>query len=213
MFRWLKSWASDRDHPYLVVEGYCLDNSIKLSKPVTTPGLGKVTLLSFCVNVAYSIPWGDEPIIHHVELWQPYAHTKEPLARCNVFSTRRGEAWHAESFAESVLRAAVQNDLAQANSRLRRIMLAKWRDNNPAAFNQSIADAFNNRNIARINELIARGGRGKVLVFAYAKSDGSTRDRKVTISSVSDNLLRATDVEDGTVKSFRLDRISNVRPT
>jgi hypothetical protein len=212
IFRWLKSFASGGGRRYLLIDGYHLDTSIKLSKPVTTPMQGKVTLLSFCVNIAYSIQGEDIPIIQHVDLWQPDARTNEPLARCNVFSTRRGEAWHAESFPGSVLRAAVQNDLAQENSRLRRIMLAKWRDNDPAAFHQSIAEALNNRNAARINELIARGGRGKALTFAYAKSDGSTRDRKVTLSSVSGNLLRATDLEDGTVKSFRLERISNVRP-
>lgn len=213
MFGWLKSLVDKSSEPRLVVEGCRLDTSIKLSHPITTPGGSRVTLISFCVNVHYSMDNQGNPVIHRVQLWHPDGSVSDVLARCNVFATHKGEAWYASSFQpESALMLAVEAELALKDSWLRRMMMGRWRAENRGELAQSIAESLNNRSEPEpISKLIATAGRGKEISFTYTKTDGIYRTRQVSVVGVSGNLLRARDLEDGEFKSFRIDRISNAR--
>jgi predicted DNA-binding transcriptional regulator YafY len=104
---------------------------------------------------------------------------------------------------------AVQAELALKDWGLRRIMVGQWRAENRNDLTQSIADLLNNRSEPeQIAKLIATAGRGKEISFTYTKPDGVSRTWEVSVASVSGNLLRARDLEDGEFKSFRIDRIS-----
>ncbi len=194
-----------------VVEGYHLDTSVKLSRPVRTPGGSRVTLVSFCVNVHYSMDRVGNPAVHRVELWHPSKEITEPLGRCNVFATHKGEAWYCTSVEpREALAIAVEAELALENSGLRRIIFGRWRAEVRDALAQSVAGLLNSGSPSEsIGELLAAGKTGCKLAFVYTKPDGSSRTRRVSVTSVAGKLLRANDLEDGEFKSFRIDRISN----
>jgi len=213
MFGWLKSLTDKSAEPLLVVEGYRLETTVKLAHPIRTPGGSRVTLVSFCVNVHYSMDEGGTPVIRRVQLWQPDENITGVLARCNVFATYKGEAWHSVSCEpESLLNLAVQAELALQDSRLRRIMVGRWRAQNHGKHAQSIVDSLNNRgDPEQLAKLINATGYGKEIAFTYAKSDGTSRTRKVSVIDVTGHWLRAQDLEDSEFKTFRLDQISNAR--
>lgn len=210
MLKWLKSLTGRPSNPHLVVEGYRLP-PIRNTDRIVTPLGSRITVVELCANVYYTMDDAGNPAIHRVALWQPDAAAKGVLATCNAFATHTGEAFRCLRLEpDEILWRAVEVELALPNSGLRRIMMARWRESNRGKFAQAIADALNNKcDSGQLAEKIdaARGVRG--ISFMYAKDDGSCRMRKVKVSSVSGNLLRGTDLEDGTVKTFRIDRISN----
>jgi hypothetical protein len=213
MFRWLKSRAATHRDPQLVVEGYRLDTTVKLAHPIRTPGGSRVTLVSFCVNVHYSIDKAGNPTVHRVALWQPDGSVTDRLARCNVFATHKGEAWHATTVEpEALLRIAVNAELALENSGLRRIMLGRWRAEVRDTLAQSVADLLNEgAKPEHIAKLLDTARASCTLAFVYTKSDGSSLLRNVRLTSVSGNMLRAHDLDDGEFKSFHIERISKAR--
>ena len=93
----MRGYLDRTAEPLLVVEDYSLDASVKLSHPITTPGGSRVTLLSFCVNVHYSMDKEGNPVIHGVQLWQPDDRVTDVVARCNVFATHRGRGMAFQS--------------------------------------------------------------------------------------------------------------------
>jgi len=129
----------------------------------------------------------------------------------NVASKRTGEAWRTFGIcSESHLRDAVERDLSSGESRLRRIMMGKWRDVNRDAFAQSVAEALNSRVPAEeLARLIATAGRGNEISFTYTKPNGRSQRRQVSVWGVSGKCIRAEDHKDGKVKNFRIDRITN----
>ena len=133
----------------------------------------------------------------------------------NVAATRIGEAWFAANIcSESQLAEAVTRDLSANDSRLRRIMMGKWRDLNRDALVRSLADALNAQaSPDEIAQLISTAGRGNDIVFTYTKQNGGTETRRVSVQGVSGNSIRAHDHKDGKIKSFRIDRIANAKNT
>jgi predicted DNA-binding transcriptional regulator YafY len=91
-------------------------------------------------------------------------------------------------------------------------MIGKWRDANRGSFVRSLADGLNSQASSQeIASLVANAGRGNDIRFTYTKPDGGSSTRTVSVEGVFRSSLRARDHKDGTLKSFRIDRISNAR--
>jgi len=193
----------------LVAEGYWCDTPIKFDNAIKTPGGSKVTVVTVCVDIDYHVE-GEHIILHGVRL--SGGSTVGGLV-INMASQRTGEAWRAKRIApDSCLLEAVQKDLSLTDSRLRRTMMGKRRAANPGASAETLVDALNAKaSPDRIAELIGAAGRGSEITFTYTKPEGDSEVRRVSVQEVSGNLLRARDHKDGTVKSFRFDRITNAR--
>lgn len=132
MFSRLKALLSKKSSSLLVIEGYRLQTSVKLDKPIRTPSGSRVTLVSFCVNVHDSMDKDGNPKIHKVDLWQPRDSVTDFLARCNIAATHTGEAWHSKTCRpESALKVAAQAELELKNSALLRIMKGRYRTQAP----------------------------------------------------------------------------------
>ena len=213
MFRWLKSLVGLTDKSLLVVNGYHLESGVRLAHPVTTPLGGRVTLVSFCVNVFYSIDESGTPVVHDVELWQPDATVTDVLATCNTFATRRGEAWRSTRVEpKELLMFAVKTELELEKSGLRRIMLGRWYADTRELVTQTVADLLNKRSDPEeIRTLLATARGGCKLSFDYTKSDGYPSTRSISATSLSGKLLRGHELESGEYNSFHIDRISNAR--
>jgi hypothetical protein len=213
MFRWLKSLFSRPSADTLLVEGYWCESEITLPTKVRTPLGGKVAVITVCVDIHYDVE-GDTISVRRVQLSRAGATVMGSGSATNVAAQRRGEAWYATNICpESTLKEAVGSDLAFEKSRLRRMMLAKWRDAKRGPLLSSLADAINHHAPpSEIERLVSTAGRGNDLIFTYKKPDGSSTVRKVTVWGVSGGSLRARDHKDGTVKSFRIERISDARP-
>jgi hypothetical protein len=212
MFGWLKSLVGRESPPLLRLEGYRLPKGIKLSHPIITPGGGRVTLVSFCVNVDYSMDDEGSPTIHRVELWQP-DDTSDFHGSCNIFATRRGEAWHARFVRpESLLVHAVNTELASENSDLRRIIVNRWHVENRRKAIKAISEGLNEKmGPEELANRLETFGAGRHMSFRYTKPDGSSRIRQVSVWKVTGNILKAKDLEDGQIKSFQLDNISDAQ--
>lgn len=128
-------------------------------------------------------------------------------------ASKAGEAFYAQGICnESDLHETVSKDIAPTNAPLTRIMFGKWKAENNESLSRPLVDALNDH--ASPNEIATNmkaGGRGTDITFTYTKPDGSTGLRQVSVEGVSGNSLRARDLADDSVKSFRLDRISNAR--
>jgi len=213
MLRLLKSIFGRSSLKPLVVEAYWCEASIKLPSKVKTPLGGSVTVITACVDIQYIVE-EDRITVQRVHLSRGGGGIMGSNSSVNVAASRRGEAWYATSIcSESMLLDAVQRDLEVDGSRLRRIMMGKWRDSNRGSLVRSLADALNEGSESTtIASLISTAGRSNDIAFTYTKPDGTSTVRHVSVQGVSGSSLRARDQKDGEVKSFRLDRISKARP-
>ncbi len=208
----LKRLFSGRGSNQLVVDAYWCESSVRLPAKVRTPGGSNISVVNVCVDIQYSIDHGNI-ILQRVQLSRGGGRISGSSTSINVASNRTGEAWFASNIChESQLVDAVQKDLSAKDSRLRRIMMGKWRDVNRESLVQSLADALNSQaSPNQIAQLISTAGRGNDIVFTYTKPKGGSETRRVSVQGVSGNSIRARDHKDGKVKNFRIDRISNAR--
>jgi hypothetical protein len=195
----------------LRVEAYWCSNNIKLQSKIKTPTGSKVTQITVCVDVDYRL---DGPSIEvlRVRLSRGGGHIIGSRQPINVAASRTGEAWYAHSLCtESYLRQAVLDELQMEGSSLRRIMLGKWRQQfgpeDPAPLVEALNKGATSEEIFRL----LQGRRGTTITFTYVKANGSISTRKVVIKGISGNCLRAVEQEGQESKSFRLDRIRDVR--
>ena len=121
------------------IRGYWCNSAVRLAKPLRTPLGSRITILTVCVDVHYSVQ-GGEIVLHGVELTRSAGNG---LEACNVASPRTGEAFRAiRVYPESELIKAVQDDLSAVPSHLGRLMLGKWREANPDAKMPYLAEPF-----------------------------------------------------------------------
>lgn len=121
------------------IRGYWCNSAVRLAKPLKTPLGSRITILTVCVDVHYSVQ-GGEIFLHGVE---PTKSEEAGLQACNVASPRTGEAFRAiRVYPESELVKAVQDDLSAVPSHLGRLMLGRWREVNPDAKMPYLAEPF-----------------------------------------------------------------------
>ena len=121
------------------LRGYWCNSAVRLAKPLRTPLGSRITILTVCVDVHYSVQAG-EIFLHCVELTKSEG---AGLEACNVASPRTGEAFRAiRVYPESELVKAVKDDLSAVPSHLGRLMLGKWREANPDANIPYLAEPF-----------------------------------------------------------------------
>lgn len=189
----------------LLVSGWWCDTPIKMPYRVPTPLGGRVSVITVCVDIRYRLDAGSIVLVA-VSLCRSVP--------ANVASQRRGECWFTRRLcAESCLAAVVTNDLAAKESRLRRVMLGKWREAGDAPVSRRLVAALNGKASPEvIDEIITQqGDQDRTLVFVYTKSSGDVDERTVAVQRVRGMCIRARDHRDGRYKEFRLDRISNAR--
>lgn len=211
MLDWLKSFFGTAPSRWSGVIAYQLDTSIKLRHPITTPCGSRVTVVSFCVNVHYSLDNAGVISVRHVELWQPPRRTGDSLGRANMFATHTGEAWCCNDIKpREVLRLAVEAELATPASNLRTIILGRHYAERRDTIADSLVQLLNeHRPPEEIGVFLKAASIGCELSFVYTKADGSSRLRKLNVIDVFGGLLRGYDLEDGQFKSFYIDRISD----
>ena len=200
----LQRLLSGRPAPAPSIGGWWLDTPIRLRAKKAPERTASVSSLTARVDVAFCVE-GGRVVLRSVAL----SKDGEP----NLVAVGRGKAWRAGGGAVPAplpLRAA-ERDLAGADSRLRRALLAKWNESDPAAAAGLLAAALNGRARAdRVGELI--GGCGVDLSFTYTNGEGEATARRVTVQALSGDAIRCLDLSDDKVKSFRLDRISDAEP-
>jgi hypothetical protein len=196
----------------LAVEAYWCETAIKLPTKVQTPLGSNVSVVKVCVDIYYSID-GDRILIQRVKMARGGGSVMGSTSSINVASDRTGEAWYSSHLcSERYLIEAVEQDLSAKGSRLRKIMMGKWREVNRGSLVVSLTDVLNaHSRPEQIAELISNAGRGNEIVFVYSKPNGEETTRHVTVEGVSGDSIRALDHKDGKVKSFRIDRISRAR--
>ena len=132
MFGMLKRLFGPAGSKPLELKSYsCLFSSIKLPWKVKTPGGSRVSVISPCVDIRFSILHG-EIVLHRVRLSRGGTTILGSSKPLNVSSTRTGEAWYTSRLCpESQLVEAVQRELTLSKSPLRRFMLEEWRAEYP----------------------------------------------------------------------------------
>jgi hypothetical protein len=212
MLRLLKRLFGGGAPKQLVLEAYWCESSVRLPAKVATPGGSNVSVVNVCVDIHYAMNEGNI-ILRRVQLSRGGGRISGADKPINVASERTGEGWFASTVcSDSLLVDAVQQDISRQDSRLRGLMIGKWRDLNRDALVQSLADALNSQAPPdEIAKCISTGGRGNDIIFTYTKPEGGSDIRTVTVQGVSGNSIRAHDHKDGKLKSFRVDRISNAR--
>ena len=217
------------------IENYRCDGLVRLPWKIKGRGIGgKVNLLEVCVDITYSVVAGDV-IIKRVQLHQPDNHETDggmeldssvvggfrmelkqgkPFGT-NVHAVRAGESWVASSdeIPESYLVEAVQKDLSNKKSRLNKIVQGKWRNANREANTESLTEALNEQaSPTDIKKLLSAIGYGAEITFTYTKANGDSDVRHVKVVGVQEKSIRARDLDDDTVKTFRIDRITDAGP-
>jgi hypothetical protein len=212
MLKLLRRLIGGRNSNAFVVDAYWCESSVKLPAKLRTPCGSNVTVVNVCVDIHYTVDHGSITL-RRVHLSRGGGRIMGSNAPINVAAERTGEAWIASSVcSESQLVDAVQRDLSGDDSRLRRIMMGKWRERNRDGLVKSLADALNAQaSPDEIAQLISNAGRGNDIVFTYTKPKGGSDTRRVSVQGVSGNSIRARDHKDGNVKNFRIDRITNAR--
>jgi hypothetical protein len=210
LLRLLKSLFGRSSPGTLILEGYWCESEIKLPTKVRTPLGGNITVVTVCVDIRYAVENGDI-VVRGVQLSR--SRLMGSGSALNIAAARTGEAWHAAYICpESMLKAVVEADLACEKSRLSRIMRGKWREANRGSLHKSFVEAINDHATPdEIRRLVSEVGSGVHIAFKYAKPDGNSTTRRVTVLGVTGASLRARDHKDDEVKSFRIDRISDVR--
>jgi hypothetical protein len=197
----------------LRVDSYWCMSGVRLPSRITSPSGSKVLLVDVCVDIDYALE-KDRVIVRRVRLSRRGLSLIGSSQRVNVAGTNTSEAWFASNIcSEQPLRDAVMAELAIMNSPLLRIMRGKWRSVYGPEDPEPLVDALNSA--ATPSELIRllKGRKGSRITFTYRKADGQVSTRHVVVRGVRGNCLDAQKQGGGEVKSFRLDRITDVRLT
>jgi len=212
MLGFLKRLFTNDSTRRLVSEAYWCETVIKLSTKVQTPLGSNVSVVRVCVDIYYSIE-GDRILLQRVKMASNGGGIMGSSASINIASDRTGEAWFTSHLCpEQYLVEAVENDLSSKGSRLRKLMMGKWRDANRGTLARSLVDALNAQaSPDQIADLTATSGGANEIVFTYTKPNGDSATRHVTVEGVSGDSIRALDHKDGKVKNFRIDRITKAR--
>ncbi len=211
MFGFLRSLISPVGKP-LWITGFRLDTPVKLSKKVKTPGGSNLSVINIYVDVRYEMR-DRQILIRQVRLSSGTVFQASGN-RVNASSPRTGETWFESpsSIPEEVLRKAVEEEVTPADANLRRMMVGKWFGTNAQTIAQPVIDALNARkSAAEIESLIATAGRSHQISFTYESPQRGPERRVVVLRGASGELLKVTDTKDDLGKTFRIDRISNVR--
>jgi hypothetical protein len=208
----LKKLFASGSNDRLMIEGYWCVSTVKLPRKVKTPLGSCISVVQVCVDIDFSVQ-DDNVVVHRVWLSHLGGTISGSSISMNVAAARVGEGWLTSNICtESLLVESVYKDLKRSDSQLQKMMIAKWRSQNRNSFTKSLADALNaHAPSEEIGRLLAINGRGHAIVFRYTKSKGESEIRRVTIEGVSGGSIRALDHKDNTLKSFRIDRISDAR--
>jgi len=212
MLSFLTKWLLNR-RTTLRVEAYHFSRPIKLPKPVVTGFRRRVTVVYPIVDVDYCIDKGSI-VVHDVRMSQSGTSIGGSSCRVNVMSWRGGEAFYVQSLSpSSLLMQRVLEDVCERRGYLRRTMYAQWRRRCPWEVRPVLVAALNQQLPAEhIRHLIGNEGVFGDVAFSYDSPKRGVEERVVTVHSVQGESLQATDRKDGNPKTFRMDRISNVRP-
>jgi hypothetical protein len=210
MFGFLRNLFGGSGKNHLSINAFWCESQVRLPNKVKTPLGSSITVVTICVDIEYSIQ-EEKIILRRVRMSRGGGEIGK--MSFNVASTRTGEAWYASYICpKSYLVEAVQKDLSEDDSRLRKIMIGKWSAIHRDELTQSLANALNAQlPPEKIADLIARTGHGNEITFTYTKPNGNSEKRHVSIQNVSGQSLRARDHKDDQVKSFRIDRITNAK--
>lgn len=211
MFGFLKTLMSPAAKP-LWIEAFHLDTPIKLPSKITTPLGSKVTVITVCVDIRYAMR-DREIVVHKVRLSRGRVFEMSGQL-VNVKAERLGEVWHASTLpvSESLLRQAVEQEIAIKGSNLRRMMTGSWLAANGSNIAQPVIDALNaKKSAAEIDSLLEAAGRSHRISFTYSSPKRGPERRVVLLHGAAGNSIRTTDTKDQDTKMFRIDRIANVQ--
>lgn len=112
------------------VKDYWCDSSINLPYKFHTPLGGKITVVTACVDIKFAIKQSGKIVVKDVKL------SSKSFLGCghknNMASPRRGEAWFASNIRpKSLLFDLAYKELEVKNSRLKRIMFARYNKSKP----------------------------------------------------------------------------------
>lgn len=197
----------------LRVEGFWFAKPIRLPKPILTPFHSRVTVVCPCVDVDYHVKDG-QILVDRVAMSQAGTTMLGSSLRINMTAERTGEAFYVHAISpHSLLTDAVNRDVQDPRGNLRRIMYGKWRDTCRSDVGPAMIDALNQQLSAeQIRQLIGNAGVLGAVALTYESPKRGPEERVVTVHSVQGDSIQATDHKDGLTKTFRIDRISNVRP-
>jgi hypothetical protein len=212
MFEFLANWFPAGGEA-LRVEGFWLSRPVKLPHPITTPLRSRVTLVRPCIDVDYRVTDG-QIIVGSVRMARDGGAIMGSNVRINITAERTGEAFYVGALSpHSLLTDYVREDLQDVRGPLRRKMFGKWRHECPAEVAPALIDALNDQgSVEQIRQLIGNVGVRGAVEFTYNSPKRGAEERVVTVHSVQGAAIQATDHKDGMTKTFRMDRISNVRP-
>lgn len=210
MFGFLKSLVSPAGKP-LWIDAFHLDTPIKLPTRIQSPGGSKVTVITVCVDVRYEMR-DKQIVIKQVRLSR--GKLFEAAGKNVNVASRSGEVWFARELpiTEAVLRKAVEEEISPRDSNLRRMMIGQWLGANASSIAQPVIDAINARRSAKeIDSLLEAAGRSHRISFTYESPNKAAERRVAVLRSATGDSVRATDTKDHETKSFRIDRMTNVR--
>ena len=220
MLNFLRSIFSGFENTSTTFEGYWLATPIKLPTAVRTPGGGRVTVISACIDIVFSIP-GDTVILHSASLSSGGGFLgSHPV---NVSGHRTGEAWYQRSLGISnyYLLEAAKADLSDPKCSLEKCLRGRrsgvttgrtHKAGNRFDLAIEIVYALNDQMSAEeIQEILDSGSVHSHIEFSYSKPNERSKRRRVVVHGTKGKCIRATDKSDDRCKLFRIDRISIAR--
>lgn len=194
----------------LDLTAYWLETPIKLNRRYETPGGSKVTTVNACVDICYAIRSNEYDIISVTE--SNSSSIMGSSHSINYSSKRTGEAWYETYLCtKQQLYDATISELGNPKSGLRSILDKKRKFSERQNAADSMAAALNsNADFEEIERIYTSAKSAVDLSFTYTKDDCSSEIRMVTVVAIKGKSLRARDHKDQRVKSFRIDRISEV---
>ncbi len=169
----------------LLIEAYWCETPVKLSRKLKTPLGSSISVINVCLDIQYNVDQG-QIVLQRVQLSRGGGRIGGSNSAINVASDRTGEAWFESNIGnDSELAEVVTKDLSASDSRLRKIMIGKWRDANRDVLVGSLTDALNAHAAPdEIAQLISNAGRGNDIVFTYTKPDGQSETRPAHIKGI-----------------------------
>lgn len=212
MFAFLSNWFPAGGER-LSIKGFWLARTIKLPRPITTPLRSRVTVVCPCIDVDYRVSDG-QITVDSVRMARVGGTILGSSLQINITAERTGEAFYVTAISpHSLLTDYLRDELREERSPLRIKMLGKWRHECPAEVAPVLIDALNQQGSGKqIRQLIGNVGVQGAITFIYNSPKRGLETRIVTVHSVQGESIQATDHKDGMTKTFRIDRISDVRP-
>jgi hypothetical protein len=197
----------------LRIDNWYLSDPIKLPRPILTGFGRRVRVVCPYVDIEYTVQ--DHSIsILYAGMSQTGSTILGSNFRLNITAERIGEAFFVSSISPpSILLDEVTKVAADQRSALRRVMLEKWSKAFPVESSAAFCEAINAKApVEYLRAIAATEDSGRTVEFTYDSPKRGPEQRKVVLDGFQGDLLRARDCRDGSMKTFRLDRISNVRP-